>query len=59
MSEGTHKGVVIWLLLLFCQVLKESSAFEHNWKELELWLDQLLHLESSQQETVVQFLDLV
>ncbi|KAF5902994.1 nucleolar pre-ribosomal-associated protein 1, partial [Clarias magur] len=45
--------------MLLLKVLKESSAFEHNWKELELWLDQLLHLESSQQETVVQFLDLV
>ncbi|KAM9439632.1 nucleolar pre-ribosomal-associated protein 1 [Clarias gariepinus] len=56
-TSNSQLGATTRMLLL--KVLKESSAFEHNWKELELWLDQLLHLESSQQETVVQFLDLV
>ncbi|TTH23517.1 Nucleolar pre-ribosomal-associated protein 1 [Bagarius yarrelli] len=45
--------------MLVIKVLKESGAFEHNWTELELWLNQLLHLEPSQQETVIQFLDSV
>ncbi|XP_060761898.1 nucleolar pre-ribosomal-associated protein 1 isoform X2 [Neoarius graeffei] len=45
--------------MLILKVLRESGAFEHNWRELDLWLDQLLYLEPPQQETVIQFLDLV
>ncbi|XP_046732396.1 LOW QUALITY PROTEIN: nucleolar pre-ribosomal-associated protein 1 [Silurus meridionalis] len=45
--------------MLIIKVLRESGAFEHNWKELELWLNQLVLLQPSQQETVIHFLDLV
>ncbi|XP_047018439.2 nucleolar pre-ribosomal-associated protein 1 isoform X7 [Ictalurus punctatus] len=56
-SSNTHLKTTTRMLIL--KVLRGSGAFEHNWKELELWLDHLLHLEPSQQETVIQFLDLV
>ncbi|XP_047662255.1 nucleolar pre-ribosomal-associated protein 1 [Tachysurus fulvidraco] len=56
-GSSTHLRTTTKMLIL--KVLRESGAFEHSWKELELWLDQLLHVEPSQQETVIQFLDLV
>lgn len=43
--------------MLVLKVLRDSGVFEHTWKELELWLDHLVHLDPSQQETVIQFLD--
>ncbi|KAB5535628.1 hypothetical protein PHYPO_G00120070 [Pangasianodon hypophthalmus] len=55
--SNTHLRTTTRMLVL--KILRESGPFEHNWKELELWLDHLLHLEPSQQETVIQFLDLV
>ncbi|KAK3534662.1 hypothetical protein QTP86_018208 [Hemibagrus guttatus] len=56
-GSNTHLRTTTKMLIL--KVLRESCAFEHSWKELELWLDQLHHLEPSHQETVIQFLDLV
>ncbi|XP_026881720.2 nucleolar pre-ribosomal-associated protein 1 isoform X3 [Electrophorus electricus] len=44
---------------LILKVLRDSGIFEHTWRELELWLDHLLCLKQSQQETVIQFLDQV
>ncbi|XP_026138598.1 nucleolar pre-ribosomal-associated protein 1 [Carassius auratus] len=45
--------------MLVLKVLRDSGVFEHTWKELEIWLDHLALLDPSQQETVIQFLDLV
>ncbi|XP_073718907.1 nucleolar pre-ribosomal-associated protein 1 isoform X1 [Misgurnus anguillicaudatus] len=45
--------------MLVLKVLRDSGVFEHTWMELELWLDHLTHLDPSQQETVIQFLDQV
>ncbi|XP_030633813.1 nucleolar pre-ribosomal-associated protein 1 [Chanos chanos] len=45
--------------MLVLKVLRDSGVFEHTWKELELWLNGLVGLESDQQETVIQFLDQV
>ncbi|XP_058274902.1 nucleolar pre-ribosomal-associated protein 1 isoform X1 [Hemibagrus wyckioides] len=56
-GSNTHLRTTTKMLIL--KVLRESCAFEHSWKELELWLDQLHHLEPSHQETVIQFLDLM
>ncbi|XP_066508287.1 nucleolar pre-ribosomal-associated protein 1-like isoform X1 [Hoplias malabaricus] len=44
---------------LLLKVLRDSGVFEHTWSELEMWVDHLLSLESSHQETVLLFLDQV
>ncbi|XP_051521576.1 nucleolar pre-ribosomal-associated protein 1 isoform X2 [Myxocyprinus asiaticus] len=54
-SNGSYLKTSTRMLVL--KVLRDSGVFEHTWKELELWLDHLTHLDQSQQETVIRFLD--
>ncbi|XP_051962696.1 nucleolar pre-ribosomal-associated protein 1 isoform X2 [Xyrauchen texanus] len=54
-SNGSYLKTSTRMLVL--KVLRDSGVFEHTWKELELWLDHLTHLDQLQQETVIHFLD--
>ncbi|XP_062843477.1 nucleolar pre-ribosomal-associated protein 1 [Trichomycterus rosablanca] len=56
-SSSTHLRTSTRMLIL--KVLRESGVFEHTWREFGFWLDHLLDLESSQQQTAIQFLDQV
>ncbi|XP_028321135.1 nucleolar pre-ribosomal-associated protein 1 [Gouania willdenowi] len=45
--------------MLVVKVLKDTGVFEHTWRELELWLNQLTRLHANQQDTVIHFLERV
>lgn len=41
------------------QILRDTGVFEHTWKELELWLEQVDCTKAEQRETVIKFLERV
>ncbi|KAJ0022339.1 hypothetical protein NQD34_009829 [Periophthalmus magnuspinnatus] len=56
-SSTSHMKTFTRQLVL--KVLKDIGVFEYTWTELELWLDQLIALEPSQQENVILFVEKV
>ncbi|XP_049623804.1 nucleolar pre-ribosomal-associated protein 1-like, partial [Suncus etruscus] len=45
--------------LLIIKILRDTGVFEHTWKELELWLEQVDCTKAEQRETVIKFLERV
>lgn len=48
-----------WGLSVPPQILRDTGVFEHTWKELELWLEQVDCTKAEQRETVIKFLERV
>ncbi|KAA0701697.1 Nucleolar pre-ribosomal-associated protein 1 [Triplophysa tibetana] len=57
MLANTTSNIQTKSICFVIQVLRDSGVFEHTSKELDLWLDHLVRLDPSQQETVIRFLD--